>query len=167
MNGWSALDRFLRTNPRDVGCARGNGNAAPLRGTGGRRRPGGRSVPGHRGAPARVGARRRRFLWPRRHRNRCPARWLPGLGGDTGRPTASAIQLAIGLLTAGLDSPDLEAWAVYTLIPEDPAAWGDLLAGQYVVAQFLLYELCESTGRSPEATLQRLAILAENGGRTH
>ena len=22
MNGWSALDRFLRTDPRDVGCAR-------------------------------------------------------------------------------------------------------------------------------------------------
>jgi len=21
MNGWSALDRFLRTDPRDVGCA--------------------------------------------------------------------------------------------------------------------------------------------------
>ena len=21
MNGWSELDRFLRTNPRDVGCA--------------------------------------------------------------------------------------------------------------------------------------------------
>jgi hypothetical protein len=21
MNGWSALDRFLQTNPRDVGCA--------------------------------------------------------------------------------------------------------------------------------------------------
>ena len=22
MNGWSALDRFLRTDPQDVGCAR-------------------------------------------------------------------------------------------------------------------------------------------------
>jgi hypothetical protein len=25
MNGWSALDRFLRTDPRDVGCAEAMG----------------------------------------------------------------------------------------------------------------------------------------------
>jgi len=93
------------------------------------------------------------------------ASWEETVTDASARPTATAIQLAIALLTAGLDSPDLEAWAMCTLVPEDPAVWADLLAGQYVVAQFLLYELCESTGRSPEATLQRLAILAENGGR--
>ena len=35
MNGWPELDRFLRTDPRDVGCARGDGDAPRLRRAGG------------------------------------------------------------------------------------------------------------------------------------
>jgi uncharacterized RDD family membrane protein YckC len=74
---------------------------------------------------------------------------------------ASAMQLAIGLLTASLDSPELEAWAVWALIPEDPAALGDFLAGLHVVSQLLLHELQQATGQSAAATLQKLAILVE------
>jgi hypothetical protein len=59
MNGWSALDRFLRTDPRDVGCAQAMGNAARLRRPGGRGRPGRGAVTGHRGAPAGVRPMRR------------------------------------------------------------------------------------------------------------
>ena len=51
---------------------------------------------------------------------------------------ASAMQPAIGLLTASLDSPELEAWAVWALIPEDPTALGDFIAGLHVVSQLLL-----------------------------
>jgi hypothetical protein len=71
------------------------------------------------------------------------------------------MQLAIGLLTASLDSPELEAWAVWALIPEDPAALGDFIAGLHVVSQLLLHELHNATGQPPAATLQKLAILAE------
>ena len=75
---------------------------------------------------------------------------------------ASAMQMAIGVLTAGLDSHQLEEWAVQALIPEDPTALGDFLAGLHVVSGLLLQELEQATGRSPAATLQELAILAEN-----
>jgi hypothetical protein len=51
---------------------------------------------------------------------------------------------------------------VETLVPADPAALGDFLAGLYVVSELLLHELHEATGQPPAATLQRLAILAEN-----
>ena len=54
MIGWSALDRFLRTDPRDVGCAEAMQLLhvyADLVAAG---RAGGAAVPGHRGAPARV-----------------------------------------------------------------------------------------------------------------
>jgi hypothetical protein len=60
----------------------------------------------------------------------------------------------------------LEAWAAWALIPEDPAALGDLVAGLHVVSQLLLHELHEATGQSAAATLQRLAILAETGRGT-
>jgi len=30
MNGWSALDRFLRTDPRDVGCAQAMVDGKPV-----------------------------------------------------------------------------------------------------------------------------------------
>ena len=75
---------------------------------------------------------------------------------------ASAMQMAIGVLTAGLDSHQLEEWAVQALIPEDPTALGDFLAGLHVVSGLLLQELEQATGRSPARTLQELAILAEN-----
>ena len=50
-----------------------------------------------------------------------------------GETVAAAMQLAIALLTAGLDSPELEAWAADALTPVEPSG----------------------------AILQRLAILAE------
>jgi hypothetical protein len=77
------------------------------------------------------------------------------------RTMAGAVQMAIGVLTASLDSHELEAWAVQALIPEDPTALGDFLAGLHVVSGLLLQELQEATGRPPAETLQELAILAE------
>jgi hypothetical protein len=116
-------------------------------------------------------AQRRRW-WPRGRRDRGNARRAPGTGtaldqtapgesapGDT---VAAAMQLAIGLLTAGLDSPELEAWAVTALTPHDADGLGNFMAGLHVVSELLLHELHEATGEPPEATLQRLAILAEN-----
>jgi hypothetical protein len=103
----------------------------------------------------------RRRWWPHRRENRERA-------GRTSQPEAQsltmagAMQMAIGVLTASLDSHELEAWAVQALIPEDPTALGDFLAGLHAVAGLLLQELHEATGRSPSATLQELAILAEN-----
>jgi hypothetical protein len=38
---------------------------------------------------------------------------------------------------------------------------GNLIAGLHVVSELLLRELGEATGEPPEATLQRLAFLAE------
>jgi hypothetical protein len=105
---------------------------------------------------------RRRCSWrPRRRRNRGLARRTPAAGTDRVQTAAGAMQLAIGLLTASLDSPELEAWAVWALIPEDPAALGDFIAGLHVVSQLLLHELHDATGQPPAAALQRLAILAE------
>jgi hypothetical protein len=103
----------------------------------------------------------RRRWWQRRRKNSERA-------GRTSPPDAQslnmagAIQMAIGVLTASLDSHELEAWAVQALMPEDPAALGDFLAGLHAVCGLLLQELHEATGRSPSATLQELAILAEN-----
>lgn len=78
-----------------------------------------------------------------------------------GEAVAVATQLAIGLLTASLDSPELEGWAVEALTPHDADGLGNLMAGLHMVSQRLLHELHEATGEQPEATLQRLAILAE------
>jgi hypothetical protein len=75
---------------------------------------------------------------------------------------AAAMQLAIALLTAGLDSPELEAWAADTLTPRDADGLGNFMAGLHVVSQRLLHELYEATGEQPEDTLRRLAILAEH-----
>jgi hypothetical protein len=45
--------------------------------------------------------------------DRGPTCRTPLTGADGGQTMAgSAMQLAIGLLTASLDSPELEAWAV-------------------------------------------------------
>ena len=73
-------------------------------------------------------AGRRRWR-PRRRRDRGHARRAPesGTAGDQtaavraapGETVAAAIQLAIALLTAGLDSPELEAWAADALTPLD------------------------------------------------
>jgi hypothetical protein len=50
---------------------------------------------------------------------------------------------------------------VQAMIPTDPAAPGDFMAGLHVVSQLLLHELQDATGQPPAATLQKLAILAE------
>jgi hypothetical protein len=105
------------------------------------------------------GERRRRW-WPRHGRHRGTAR--PTAATGAGQTAAGAIQLAIGVLTASLDSPEMLAWAVQALIPQDPAALADLLAGMHVLSELLLHELHEATGQPPAATLQRLAVLAEN-----
>lgn len=74
---------------------------------------------------------------------------------------AAAMQLAIALLTAGLDSPELEAWAAEALTPVDADGLGDFMAGLHVISVLLLNELHEVTGEPSAAILQRLAILAE------
>jgi len=51
----------------------------------------------------------RRRCWRPRRRDRGPARHTPGAGADGGQAMAGGMQLAIGLLTASLDSPELEA----------------------------------------------------------
>jgi hypothetical protein len=108
--------------------------------------------------------------WPRRRRDRGNARRAPGTARDQTAPggtapgdtVATAMQLAIGLLTASLDSPELEAWALAALTPHDADGLGNFMAGLHLVCELLLRELHEATGEPPEATLQRLAILAEH-----
>ena len=78
-----------------------------------------------------------------------------------GEALAAAMQLAIALLTAGLDSPELEAWAADALTPVDADGLGDFMAGLHVISVLLLNELHEVTGEPSAAILQRLAILAE------
>jgi hypothetical protein len=79
-----------------------------------------------------------------------------------GESVAAAMQAAVGLLTASLDSPELEAWALPVLIPKDADGLGDLMAGLHLVSELLIHELHEATGEPPQAILQRLAILAEH-----
>ena len=78
-----------------------------------------------------------------------------------GETMAAAMQLAIALLTAGLDSPELEAWAADALTPMDADGLGDFMAGLHVISVVLLNELHEATEEPSAAILQRLAILAE------
>jgi len=79
----------------------------------------------------------------------------------SGETLAAAMQLAIALLTAGLDSPELEAWAADELTPIDADGLGDFMAGLHVISVVLLNELEEATGEPSAAILQRLAIRAE------
>ena len=105
------------------------------------------------------GARRR---WCLRRGRGCGAAARPPVAAtDASQTAGGTVQLAIGLLTAGLDSPELLAWAAGALVPKDQAALGDFIAGLHIVSELLLHELHEATGQPPEATLQRLAILAE------
>ncbi|HWN01241.1 MAG TPA: hypothetical protein VNO54_29670, partial [Streptosporangiaceae bacterium] len=114
----------------------------------------------------------RRLRWrPRRRRDRGNAPQAPGsdAGDDqtarvqaaSGGTLAAAMQLAIALLTAGLDSPELEASAADALTPVDADGLADFMAGLHVLSALLLSELHEATGEPPAAILQRLAILAE------
>jgi hypothetical protein len=90
---------------------------------------------------------------------------VQGAPGETqaapGETLAAAMQVAIALLTAGLDSAELEAWAVDELIPVDADGLADFMAGLHLICVLLLSELHEATGEPPAAILQRLAILAE------
>jgi hypothetical protein len=118
---------------------------------------------------------------PRRRRDRGNARRAPGSGtsGDQTAPRdqtapgdqtaavraapdetmAAAMQAAIALLTAGLDSPELEVWAADALTPLDADGLADFMAGLHLVSLLLLHELQEATGEPAGAILQRLAIL--------
>ena len=128
----------------------------------------GRPEDGPKNAP---GGRPRRWR-PRRRRRGELSRPPPGTNAAAdqaaavpaapGEAVAVATQLAIGLLTASLDSPELEGWAVEALTPHDADGLGNFMAGLHVVAQQLLHELYEATGEQPEDTLRRLAILAEH-----
>jgi hypothetical protein len=84
-----------------------------------------------------------------------------------GETVAAAMQLAIGLLTASLDSPELEARALAILMPHDADGLGDFMAGLHVVSELVIHELHEATGEPPEAILQRRAIMAEHRRGTH
>jgi hypothetical protein len=88
---------------------------------------------------------------------------VPPVPPAPGEIVAAAMQLAIAFLTAGLDSPELEAWAADALTPSDAEGLGDLIAGLHVISVLLLHELHEATEEPPPAILQRLALLAENG----
>jgi hypothetical protein len=108
------------------------------------------------------GRRRRR---PRARKIPEPAR-PPEPASQDGPTAASSMQLAIGLLTASLDSPELEEWAAWALIPEDPAALASAIAGLHLVNLLLLHRLHEATGQPPLTTLQELAISAAAGPET-
>ena len=106
-----------------------------------------------------AGEPRRDRWW--RHSNRRPRRRTPRAGAASSQTTAEAIQLAIGLLTASLDSAQLQAWAIRAMTLDDPAALGDLLAGLHIISRLLLHQLHEATGQPPATTLRTLAIMAE------
>ncbi|MGH3173580.1 MAG: hypothetical protein ACRDPF_06905 [Streptosporangiaceae bacterium] len=116
-------------------------------------------------------AQTRRPSWRRRRRDRGNAEPAagPGTSADQtarvqatpGETLAAAMQLAIALLTAGLDSPELEAWAADALTPNDADGLGDFMAGLHVTSVLLLHELHEATGEPSAAVLQRLAMMAE------
>ena len=83
-------------------------------------------------------------------------------GRAAGESVAAAMQAAIGLLTASLDSPELEARALPVLIPKDADGLADLMAGLHLISELLIHELHDATGEPPPAILQRLAMLAEH-----
>jgi hypothetical protein len=91
-----------------------------------------------------------------------PGSPVPAAPAAPGEIVAAAMQLAIAFLTAGLDSPELEAWAADALTPPGAEGLGDLLAGLHVISVLLLHELYEATDEPPPAILQRLALLAES-----
>lgn len=90
----------------------------------------------------------------------------PEPADDHGPTAASAVQLAIGLLTASLDSPELEEWAAWVLVPENPEALATVIAGLHLVSLLLLQQLYEATGQPPARTLQELAIAVAAGPET-
>ena len=104
-----------------------------------------------------------RRRWRPRTR-KIPESARPPEPADEGVPTAaSAVQLAIGLLTASLDSPELEEWAAWALVPEEPETLAGVVAGLHLVNLLLLQQLQEATGQPPASTLQKLAIAVAAG----
>jgi hypothetical protein len=65
-----------------------------------------------------------------------------------GKTVATAMQLAIALLNAGLDPPDLEAWAADTLTPIDADGLGDFMVGLHAQG-------CRSNWPCPTGRWQR------------
>ena len=102
---------------------------------------------------------------PRTRKIPGPAR-PPEPASEDGLTAAGAMQVAIGLLTASLDSPELEAWAALALIPEDPEALASVIAGSHLVNLLLLQQPHEATGQLPSTMLQKLAISAVAGPET-
>ena len=90
----------------------------------------------------------------------------PAPAGGPGPAPASAVQLAIGLLTASLDSPELEEWAAWALVPEEPEALATVIAGLHLVSLNLLRQLHDAAGQPPASTLQKLALEAAAGPET-
>jgi hypothetical protein len=82
---------------------------------------------------------------------------------DDSRAAAGSLQLAISLLTASLDSPELEEWAAWFLVPEDPEALASVIADLHMVNLVLLKQLHAATSQPPASTLQKLAIAAAAG----
>jgi hypothetical protein len=107
----------------------------------------------------------RRHWRPRTRKIPRPAR-LPEPAIKDGPTAASAVQLAIGLLTASLDSPELEEWAAWALVPEDPDGLASVIAGLHLVNLLLLHQLYEATGQPPASTLEKLAIAVAAGPET-
>jgi hypothetical protein len=99
---------------------------------------------------------------PRTRKIPAPAR-PPEPASNDGPTAATSMRLAIGLLTASLDSPELEEWAAWALLPEDPGALAGVIAGLHLVNLLLLHQLYEATGQPPVTTLQKLAIVAAAG----
>ena len=62
-----------------------------------------------------------RRRWCLRHGRHCgAARRPPAAATYAGQTAGGTVQLAIGLLTATLDSPELLAWAAGTLVRRGP-----------------------------------------------
>jgi hypothetical protein len=104
--------------------------------------------------------------WRPRTRKIPPPARPPEPASEDGPTVVGAMQVAIGLLTASLDSPELEAWAAGALMPDDPEALVSVIAGLHMVNLLLLQQLDEATGQPPSTTLQKLAISAAAGPET-
>jgi hypothetical protein len=107
----------------------------------------------------------RRRWRPRTRKTPAPAR-PPAPASEDGPTPAGAMQLAIGLLTASLDSPELEAWAALALIPEDPEALADVIAGIHLV-NLLCFSSCMKQPASRRRPRCRNSRSRRQQGRKH
>lgn len=81
--------------------------------------------------------------------------------GTPGETRAAAMQLAIALLTAGLDSPEPEAWAADALIPIDADGLGDFMADLHVISVVLMSEPTSSCRPGLTKLGQTMAMMIE------